>query len=103
MSDINVDVNDVPAVKTTELTQADVVAFIANVKTALNFAKGFAAMTPTQVDDKAIASVENFIKMVEPVITEPWFAKLVDSLMHLVMKTDHVAVKEALMKINAAM
>jgi hypothetical protein len=56
-----------------QLTQDDVAKGFAALKKGLALMKSLALLTPTTIDNTAIAYLEAFVNAIEPYVEEPWF------------------------------
>ena len=74
----------------TNVKPGDIAKAIETIKSLVKFGKGLAALTPTKADDAALASVDGLVAILEPVITQPWFPELLNTLFGLVNKNEDV-------------
>lgn len=57
--------------------------YFATVQRLVRIGGGLAHLTPTALDDEALAAVESVLKAVEPFLSEPWFVDLIGFLQGL--------------------
>lgn len=70
------------------LTPEKVADFYAKAEQMLALLKVLAAMTPTTVDDSAIAGLEKFLAATKPYVGEPWFINTLNFFLALVWKNE---------------
>lgn len=69
-----------------DLKPETVVNSLEALERGLSFLKAFAALTPTQMDDNAVALAEKVIATIKPFAADPLFAKVLQLLASLFRK-----------------
>lgn len=60
------------------ITTQDIQKYVATIKKSIQMGKVLAAFTPTDIDDKTLETTEKVLLALEPYVTEPWVADLVN-------------------------
>lgn len=87
------------------MTTAEIAKYVAGLKRAIQIARMLAALTPTDLDDKVLASIEKVILTLEPFLGEQWVADFVSFLVGFLDKNgdDPIKVIVALRSMAASM